>query len=488
MSVFSEMLSGFITEKDIVMRDLIDYCGVERSTLYQIIKGKRYPPSNAVLKKIADFMQLSMSEWEELLKAAEVCRVGEKVFFRRQSVESFICNFPADLSEIWHRDMKTSGEIDITFPSDPCRSLSTNLEVNNILQKLIFHETRKKRGHIALLLQPDDTFLFQMLSSLTLDSPVLLEHVICMSSIDEVDREKKLLHIKYLENIFPLFVRNNIDYHPYYYYDKVEAHFNNMNGYPYWILTQDYAVMCSVDYRQGVLFKDPQVVGNMWKLYREYQGKCSELFRFLDLDLEDMTQVNRMVAMVDYSIPYYIMERELGIEPLLSRDILDHCIDPAIPERKTYVDQLDGKISELREAVESGRFKMYFSMTGLDNFVRDGIVTGLPEGILIPANKEDKISILRNLQAYCHEGHYRMLGRRLETISPHLHIGINGGIVYLTFNGPEQHMKYLLLTEPQIFTMFKDYVENLGEDSFYTIEETEQYIESLIYFMGEDGQ
>ena len=43
-SEFSEVISKFITGKNIKMYDLIDYCKIDRSTLYQIIKGKRNPP------------------------------------------------------------------------------------------------------------------------------------------------------------------------------------------------------------------------------------------------------------------------------------------------------------------------------------------------------------------------------------------------------------------------------------------------------------
>ena len=477
MSEFSEVISQFITSKNIKMYDLIDYCKIDRSTLYQIIKGKRNPPSNAVLRQMADFMQLTVSEREDLQKAADITRVGEKVYYRRQSVENFLCTFPTDISEIWYRRMNPSGKTDVLFPQSACTALSTNVDVNHFIQNMLIYEMQKEHGHIALILQPDNTLLFQTLTGFLPEKPVLVEQLVCMSSVEEQDAAHSLLHIKNLEMTFPLYVRKNIDYHSYYYYDKVESHFRNMNGYSCMVLTSEHAMLCTSDYRQGIFFEEPEVVKDMWSMYQGYKNKCSELFRFLDIALEDKEQISRMVSMVDYSRPYYILEREPCLEPLLSKDILEKYLDPSIPDKDQYTMLLDGYISELQNTLNEGRFKVYFTRPGLENFIKEGFTIALPNGLLIPLEKEDKVKILGRLKACCHQGSYRMLGQRLEKISPNLHLGINGGMVYLTFTAPDQHVKYLLLTEPQILYMFKDYVENLDEESLCSVEETEQYID-----------
>ena len=53
MSVFSDLLSDYINEKQIKILSLAKYCDMDRSTMYKIMNGKRNPPSQETLKKMA---------------------------------------------------------------------------------------------------------------------------------------------------------------------------------------------------------------------------------------------------------------------------------------------------------------------------------------------------------------------------------------------------------------------------------------------------
>ena len=55
MSEFSDLLSSYIEEKEIKVYALLEYCNLDRSTMYKIINGKRNPTSEAVFQKIAEF-------------------------------------------------------------------------------------------------------------------------------------------------------------------------------------------------------------------------------------------------------------------------------------------------------------------------------------------------------------------------------------------------------------------------------------------------
>ena len=41
MSEFSDLLSSYIDEKEIKVYSLLEYCNIDRSTMYKIINGKR---------------------------------------------------------------------------------------------------------------------------------------------------------------------------------------------------------------------------------------------------------------------------------------------------------------------------------------------------------------------------------------------------------------------------------------------------------------
>ena len=95
MSDFSELLSRYIKEKDIRVYPMVNYCGLDRSTMYKIMNGKRNPPSPKVRDRMADFMHLTPEENQMFRHAYDISMTGREVFFRRKAVEKFILHFPA---------------------------------------------------------------------------------------------------------------------------------------------------------------------------------------------------------------------------------------------------------------------------------------------------------------------------------------------------------------------------------------------------------
>ena len=51
MSIFSDILNELIREKEVKIFSMAKYCGLDRSTMYKIISGKRNPPSPDLFEK-----------------------------------------------------------------------------------------------------------------------------------------------------------------------------------------------------------------------------------------------------------------------------------------------------------------------------------------------------------------------------------------------------------------------------------------------------
>lgn len=51
MSTFSDVLTEYINTKNIKVFPMAKYCGLDRSTMYKLIRGKRNPPPRDILKK-----------------------------------------------------------------------------------------------------------------------------------------------------------------------------------------------------------------------------------------------------------------------------------------------------------------------------------------------------------------------------------------------------------------------------------------------------
>ena len=90
MTEFPELLNKFIEQKNIHIYSMAKYCGLDRSTLYKIIKGNRRPPSASVRDKMACFMHLTPDETRQfdrpgrfLLQESSLTAGGKalKIFF-----------------------------------------------------------------------------------------------------------------------------------------------------------------------------------------------------------------------------------------------------------------------------------------------------------------------------------------------------------------------------------------------------------------------
>ena len=96
MSEFSTLLAELIRTKDVNVNGLSSYCGVDRSTMYKLINGKRNPGSLEMVRKITDYLRLTPIEAREMAEAYETTRLGREVYYSRKDVLEFILNFISD--------------------------------------------------------------------------------------------------------------------------------------------------------------------------------------------------------------------------------------------------------------------------------------------------------------------------------------------------------------------------------------------------------
>ena len=148
MSAFSEILTRYITEKNIKVYSIVQYSGLDRSTMYQIINGKRTPVSREVFQKIAEALHLTPLEYKEFYEAYLISRLGPETYYKRKSVENFILNFPNNFSRSESLKPKPLLHSALADRSDasPCTALSSQVEINYFLHYMLLNEANKKDG------------------------------------------------------------------------------------------------------------------------------------------------------------------------------------------------------------------------------------------------------------------------------------------------------------------------------------------------------
>ena len=289
MSEFSDLLSSYIDEKEIKVYSLLEYCNLDRSTMYKIINGKRNPTSEAVFQKIAEFLHLTPVEYRKFKEAYLISKIGKDLYYKRKYTEKYLVDFPKNFSgepvlfldDL--RKMKDENEYkadrarQASGNTSGCAVVSTHLELNHLLYYMISSETQKTSGKIALLLQPDYGFLLNMLSSLKPAGKLKIEHTFCISKTNQMTENHEIYNLMYLNKILPLYF-SSLDYHPYYFYEDIFSHYYSMNGLSCMVLTSEFAITCNSEYTMGIFYKDPAVVSMLWSLYDSYRINANRCF------------------------------------------------------------------------------------------------------------------------------------------------------------------------------------------------------------------
>lgn len=478
MTNFSTLLSSFIEHKNIQIYPLTQYCNLDRSTMYKYINGKRLPPKQDLVERIADYMRLSPSEHDELLTAWKIAQIGEEDYYNRKNVENFILNFP-DISKIDPLVLSSfSGSVGTDgsdLPSD-CQALTSQTAVNNTVSRIILNEAEKENGRLALLLQPDNDYLFHFLTSLGESECTLsIEQILCLNNSSQLDKSYHSLNLLYIQNVLPLYIRA-LDYDIYYYYDNVGSHFSSFNGLSCLILTSESAVACTSDYRSGIFYSQPETVGLLWELFRGYKEKCSLLFHPISSVTEELDMLQTLGQSTEVN---YVIQPEPCLVPFITPDLVEKYVRTDLPDREALIPVLNRFLSLQKQGILSSHFHVYHTLEGIRLFLETGKIHEIPDGLCISLAPEDrKLLISRLLQNP--EKNYQLLRGPLQYLPHNFHLYVSPSGGYLLFTNRLNQTVYLLFEEPGLLALFLDYLNHLDINYLYTHEQMQTLIQELI--------
>lgn len=474
MTSFSTLLTTFIDQKNISIHPLTRYCNLDRSTMYKYLNGKRLPPKQELVERIADYMRLSPSEHEDLITAWTIAQIGEKTYYNRKNVENFILNFP-DVTKIDPLTLSSYTGIGST-DCPACKALTSQAVINDALSRMILAESEKKKGRLALLLQPDNDYLFHFLTGLgEAECTLSIEQILCLNNSGQPENSSGSFNLRYLQKILPLYIRA-LDYHIYYYYDRVESHFSGFNGLSCLILTGSAALACTSDFQTGIFYSQPETVELLWKLFQDYKEKCTLLFHPFRSLSDELNMLQNIGQDADVS---YCIQPEPCLVPFITPDLVEKYIRPDLPDRDALISTLNSYLDQRGKAILSENFHIYHTQKGIRSFLDTGKIYEIPEGICLPFAPEDRtLLITRLLKESC--GNYQLLQGPLQYLPHNFHLFVTASGGYLLFSNRLNQTIYLLFDEPGLLASFLDYLEHLDVKYLCSDHETKAFIQKLL--------
>ena len=441
MSEFSYVLSRHVHGKNIKTYALAQYCGLDRSNMYKIINGTRKPTSLEMVHKMARFMHLSPAEEQELEEAYQITLTGYDNYYRRRDVMNFFSEFNLSASSLTSFKYRTDQDVDMKETT----VLASSSKVKQALFHIISAEMgRQTDGHIRLLIQPEASFLINLISAESqADTRIHIEHIICLNNNSETTQSQKNYNLNCLKQILPLY-GSCPHYECFYYYDDISARTGKVTLFPYMVITSRHVCLMTAELDRGYIIRSAASLRMFSDMFADYR-KASTIL---------LNQINSVAEQLSY------------VENLLRECGTGFCFQMT---------------KEMNTWQEQGKTACIFSYDGVRHFLETGKINEYPKDVYLSFDMHDRVSLIRRLIQSCRNGHYRMLRESIGNVEHELYLFVNQQNGYLMFSSPYTRQPvYLNIEEPGLLFTFYDFCENLDDNMFYTSEETEALLNDLL--------
>ena len=472
MISFHDLLTRHIEEKSISVPNMASYCGLERSSLYRIIRGQRVPADETVVHQMASYLCLSPAEEEDFLLSYYVETVGYEKFERRNYLDSFLRNFHTtsvenDLYsyEITHNTTKEVLATPMTSKTDVIRAFSSIITAE---------ATLPAGGYVRMFAPPAPEFI-SILHGATksLEHPLKLDHLIQLRQKDN-SSEASNQNLKSILETLNL-TCSNIEYHPRYFYSEVIPRLPMFM--PYQVFASDSLFWVAEDLSSGLLIQHPTILPHMIKQFDTSFASCRILY--------EPSKENEMVVVWEDHMkgsgdPHRV-GKLIPFPPLtLTKDGARAHIQEEYLETNSLLSLLPDKLSDDLSFLETYYSILIMSELGIDRFAQSGIIPRFSAAQKSPLTKEERIDVLRLILQLADRIPLRFLKRDLTNVHDGLSVSVDADHCCLEIFSEDDSSTFLMIQEPNIVSSMQDYVYSMNERDLFSEEESKQILQKIL--------
>lgn len=477
MSTYSDLLRKYITKKNIKIVQLIQYCELERSYMYKIINGKRKPASLQMVQKIADFMQLSPIENQEYYQAYYRTVFGDELYEQNRQIQEMIYNFDQIIQRpVYLKNTESIVNEQLTG-SEPFHILHGKLEIDCHMKLLLESEAQLPSPYIRLIAQCEYSYLLQTLMTLGRNNPdMVIQHILCFQNEEEYSCQ----NIELIQHILG-FYACECQYEPFYYYDTISSHFDNMNLFCNCIICSKGILCYTNDYSYGQLISDSEGIKAYRNLFEQYIHSTYPVLTKVDSIIKEYLSVGQSVLIGTSQPMAYSLHAQPCVVPFITDELLGRKLRAEIPQREQVLKVFSQYIKEEKNAIDIGNFTCFFTADGIEEFILQGKLSEIPDSYYIPFEQKDCLEIMERMIPYFENGKYRLLKNRLAKIENNLHIFMAPSTGHFLFSNVKKELIYININESGIIRQFYRFMESLNEElSLYTTSEAVAEVERIL--------
>lgn len=477
MSEFSQMLESYVNEKKVNKFQMAKYLSIDRSSLHKIIQGQRNAPSKNLVIRMGKYLELSPYELNELLELYSISLISPQRYYRRKNVQLFLESFDPNPSLIEMPSFQASDLPNLNRSVIPLRANGIHLE--HLLYQINEREKESGKGTIRFLGTPELPGFENLFSQLTAGTKV--KHILPFVRYEnaaDYKNDQNFLYLSKVVSVYAQFSDRMIDYQTSYYYsgESIRSHFP---PFPYWVITSEYALQLSEDYKEGIFYQDPDMVSFMAETFDGLWNRTNLLLIPVQDGLSQLRLNQELLkAKTESEIHFSLVP---CLMPFLTRREIEMYLSPKLPDREKFIDLLDQYITAICQRHAQVHPQMIFSLDGIRRFMETGVFDEFPLDLYSPLKMQDRKRIYSRFLQKANQYEYKLLKENMGTIVNGIRVNLSDSMGFIQFMTHTGKVILLSLEHPSFLASFKDYFETMDPDRFFTSEETIEKLNKLQY-------
>ena len=397
---FHSLLNSIIDSQSVTKNSLINETGIDRSSFYQILSGKRIPTKDQITSIIRQ-LDISATDEMALYDAFYLERLGETNYHYLKFTEKCLRVIGSpyiDTNASNNQTPSRSQELQNKLPDNPIDTDQSQATTGTILYhstdeiicgltKFLIHASKKENNHLQVSLPFDLSSrikLFSSIQSLITSGKfqnATISQILHFQTKNPNDITEKLDGFAtLLESI--LTKEPNITYNIYYYSNEQKVSKNSGVLFPFYIITDDTCLLLNADANKDCLLTDPSLIGFMRK---EFDSVFDHAKPFLSsFSQKELPQFQAR------SIP---AEEVIFIQkhPGACLMVTDDLVEKYVPEEFKETLKQHFHFMQQMNASEG------ITLDGIREFARNHVIS--ESGFYVEANTEDIINALEQLKS-----------------------------------------------------------------------------------------
>lgn len=397
---FHSLLNSIIDSQSVTKNSLINETGIDRSSFYQILSGKRIPTKDQITSIIRQ-LDISAADEMALYDAFYLERLGETNYHYLKFTEKCLRVIGSpyiDANASNNQTPSCSQELQNKLPDNPIDTDQSQAATGTILYhstdeiicgltKFLIHASKKENNHLQVSLPFDLSSrikLFSNIHSLITSGKfqnATISQILHFQTKNPNDITEKLDGFAtLLESI--LTKGTNITYNIYYYSNEQKVSKNSGVLFPFYIITDDASLLLNADANKGCLLTDPSLIG----LMRE---EFASIFDHAKPFLSSFSQ-KELPQFQARSIP---AEEVIFIQkhPGACLMVTDDLVEKYVPEEFKETLKQHFHFMQQMNASEG------ITLDGIREFARNHVIS--ESGFYVEADTSDIINALEQLEA-----------------------------------------------------------------------------------------